>query len=517
MTLPCGHNGCLQCMATVRRSKSECPLCRQVIPAATELVINRELRDLVSLASALHTVDQDGWEAVTSHQSAAKSGKVDPASDDTDVTLVPTAPPAHVSLSTVLQGGADLLSLEPPSWLPDSHAEDCGNCQLPFKAFRRSRHHCRLCGGIFCASCSSKALLLPPKFQKPEPQRLCDPCAGLLDPLQPFLAGTIAQAVQPAIHDVTDGSVLRSWLNSPLSSGLEQDIYKATNILHSFAQVGYLQPEKGIPAAVLQGAAGFAILSVVKVGLGYSLALGSGLVVAKGEHGAWSPPSALSFASVGWGLQAGGALHDLLIVLRNRAAVQAFCGSIHCGLGGNVSVAVGPLGRQADANMRVGRGGAALCYSYSCSRGAYLGVSVEGTLMTTRGKANRGFYGRALTAKQLLVEGAVAAPTAARTLYAALDDLMERVEEPISVAAASRSTSRSSVLTSEASQAERPGRGRAVHRSSASSPPSSIAAEDSNVTVHASQVMGASEVSGVVEPGEDEDTEEDFMGGMFAE
>ena len=77
--------------------------------------------------------------------------------------------------------------------------------------------------------------------------------------------GTIAQAVQPAIHDVTDGSVLRSWLNSPLSSGLEQDIYKATNILHSFAQVGYLQPEKGIPSAVLQGAAGFAILSVVKV------------------------------------------------------------------------------------------------------------------------------------------------------------------------------------------------------------------------------------------------------------
>lgn len=77
--------------------------------------------------------------------------------------------------------------------------------------------------------------------------------------------GTIAQAVQPAIHDVTDGSVLRSWLNSPLSSGLEQDVYKATNILHSFAQVGSLQPEKGIPAAVLQGAAGFAILSVVKV------------------------------------------------------------------------------------------------------------------------------------------------------------------------------------------------------------------------------------------------------------
>lgn len=124
-------------MATVRRSKSECPLCRQAIPASTELVINRELRDLVSLASALHTVDaggeDGGWEAVTSQTAFTKSRKLDADSDETDVTLVPTAPPAHISLSTVLQGGADLLSLEPPTWLPDSHAQDCGNCLQPFK------------------------------------------------------------------------------------------------------------------------------------------------------------------------------------------------------------------------------------------------------------------------------------------------------------------------------------------------------------------------------------------------
>ena len=38
-----------------------------------------------------------------------------------------------------------------------------------------------------------------------------------------------------------------------------------------------------------------------------------------------------------------------------------------------MSLAVGPVGRQADANMRLGRSGAALGYSYSCSRGAYIG------------------------------------------------------------------------------------------------------------------------------------------------
>lgn len=120
-------------MATVRRSKSECPLCRQNIPESTELVINRELRDLVSLASALHTVDQDGWEAVTSNKALSKSRKLEIGADDADVTLVPTAPPVHVSLSTVLQGGGDLLSLEPPTWLPDSHAQECGNCQQTFR------------------------------------------------------------------------------------------------------------------------------------------------------------------------------------------------------------------------------------------------------------------------------------------------------------------------------------------------------------------------------------------------
>ncbi len=69
---------------------------------------------------------------------------------------------------------------------------------------------------------------------------------------------------------------------------------------------------------------------------------------------------------------------------------------------------------------------------------AVSGVSVEGTIITTRDQANQGFYGRALTGKQLLLGGAVSPPTAAKALYAALHDLMDRVEEPVSVAASTR-------------------------------------------------------------------------------
>lgn len=58
--------------------------------------------------------------------------------------------------------------------------------------------------------------------------------------------------------------------------------------------------------------------------------MGSGLVVVRGERGDWSPPSALAMASVGWGLQAGGALHDLLIVLRNRWVLLLFSPILVC-------------------------------------------------------------------------------------------------------------------------------------------------------------------------------------------
>lgn len=70
----------------------------------------------------------------------------------------------------------------------------------------------------------------------------------------------------------------------------------------------------------------------------------------------------------------GGELTDLLVVLRSKAAVNAFCGTIAAGVGGAAAFAAGPLGRQADAGITMGRGGAALCYSYSISRGAFAGA-----------------------------------------------------------------------------------------------------------------------------------------------
>ena len=67
--------------------------------------------------------------------------------------------------------------------------------------------------------------------------------------------------------------------------------------------------------------------------------------------------------------QAGGELIDFIIVLRSIKAVKAFSGRLHVSIGAGVSACAGPLGRAAEVDLRVGTGGAAACYTYSCSQG----------------------------------------------------------------------------------------------------------------------------------------------------
>ena len=58
-------------------------------------------------------------------------------------------------------------------------------------------------------------------------------------------------------------------------------------------------------------------VKVMQVGLGWSGAIGTGLVVGQ-KDGAWTSPSAISLAGLGWGFQVGGTVSDILVVLRNR-------------------------------------------------------------------------------------------------------------------------------------------------------------------------------------------------------
>ncbi|CAK7352292.1 unnamed protein product [Dovyalis caffra] len=336
---------------------------------------------------------------------------------------IPSAPPLLEPNGFNYTVYKEVLEAEPPEWLPDSSTTVCMQCTALFTAVTRGRHHCRFCGGVFCRTCTKGRCLLPVKFRERNPQRVCDACYDRLDPLQGVLINSISNAMQVAKHDVMDWTCTRGWLNLPVGLSMEHEIYKASNTLRSYWQVSRLNPEKSIPLAVLKGAKGLAILTVVKAGAIVAYKLGTGLVIARRSDGSWSAPSAICSIGLGWGAQIGGELMDYVIVLHDHKAVKTFCSRMHFSLGAGCSAAAGPVGRVLEADLRAGDRGSGMCYTYSCSKGAFVGVSLEGNIVATRMDTNLKFYGDPYLTPADILLGTVDRPKAAEPLYAALGEL----------------------------------------------------------------------------------------------
>ncbi|KAL5997755.1 hypothetical protein ACLOJK_008685 [Asimina triloba] len=322
----------------------------------------------------------------------------------------------------------EILERDPPKWLADSAASFCMLCGVRFHPIMCSRHHCRFCGGIFCSDCSRGRSLLPTKFLTEDAQRVCDVCYVRLESVQSELRNQVSPAAQLPTHDLTDLSTLRSWVNFPWGRSMDYEIYKATNTIRGYNKVCSRRPERSIPGAILREAKGLAILTVVKVGFMTTYNIGTGIVIARREDGSWSPPSAISSFGVGWGPQGGGELTDFIIVLRTPETVKTFSENMHFSVGAGLCAAVGVVGRVAEAEFRAGGGGYAASYTYSCSKGAFVGCSLEGSFVTSRASVNSRFYGTPYIKASEILLGSLPRPPAAAVLYNALSDLFQKFD-----------------------------------------------------------------------------------------
>jgi lipid-binding SYLF domain-containing protein len=196
-----------------------------------------------------------------------------------------------------------------------------------------------------------------------------------------------------------------------MADAAEQDtVNRCAAIIAQFQQM----PEKAIPRDVLRRAKGLAIMSVVKAGFIFSAKGGQGVVIARTPHG-WSGPSFIATGGGGWGLQAGAEVTDFVIVLNNDAAVQAFSRGGNVTIGADVSAAAGPVGRTAAGAVMP----TAAVYTYSKSKGLFVGVSLEGAVIGTQRQSNFRYYGRPVRADSIL-SGVTKAPPGAAPLRRAL-------------------------------------------------------------------------------------------------
>lgn len=159
---------------------------------------------------------------------------------------------------------------------------------------------------------------------------------------------------------------------------------------------------------------------MLKAGFLFSGRAGSGIIVARLPDGSWSSPSAIVTAGAGVGGQIGAELTDFVFILNTTAAVESFAQAGSITLGGNVSLAAGPLGRNAEAAGTASLKSAAAIFSYSKTKGLFAGVSLEGSVIVERRDANRKFYGGNCTAKTIL-SGRVDAPPAVDPLLRVLE------------------------------------------------------------------------------------------------
>jgi lipid-binding SYLF domain-containing protein len=126
----------------------------------------------------------------------------------------------------------------------------------------------------------------------------------------------------------------------------------------------------------------------------------------------------MALEGVSFGFQIGGQATDFVLLVMNERGDRSILSS-KVKIGGDASAAAGPVGRDAQANLDLYLRTSIL--TYSRSRGLFAGVSLEGSTLRPDNTANKSLYGKKLSARDIVLEGAEAATASAEKLLSTLN------------------------------------------------------------------------------------------------
>ena len=160
--------------------------------------------------------------------------------------------------------------------------------------------------------------------------------------------------------------------------------------------------------------------SVLKAAFVVGGSYGRGAMVCrtgKDFTGPWGAPAMYALEGGSVGFQIGGEATDFVILVMNNRGVDSLLRS-KVKLGADASIAAGPKGRTAtaetDASLR------AEMLSYSRARGAFAGVSLQGTTLRPDEDANHRLYGKEASAATIITEPKMESPAEGKTLVSRL-------------------------------------------------------------------------------------------------
>ena len=168
-----------------------------------------------------------------------------------------------------------------------------------------------------------------------------------------------------------------------------ETVGKARQTLDEFAKLTI----DSIPPAMLNNAEGIAIFpGMIKGGFILGVNYGKGVLLVRKADRTWSAPVMVTMGGGSVGFQAGVQSADIVLVFATPKSLQGILNGQKVTLGADASVAVGPVGRQANAGTDARLG--AEIYSYARSRGLFAGVSVGGADLSIDDNADSVLYGR---------------------------------------------------------------------------------------------------------------------------
>ncbi len=178
-------------------------------------------------------------------------------------------------------------------------------------------------------------------------------------------------------------------------------------------------PDSGIPKDLLSKATAIAVVPHdVKGAFFVGGSFGKGLVSERKKDGSWSAPSYIDLSGGSFGLQFGVSSTDYVLVFTNYEGIKPLLkGKLK--LGADASVAAGPVGRTVGADTNILLKSA--IYTYSRSKGAFVGIALDGAVLTVDSDANELVYGKNVSADDLLVKQDVPANHVVMPFVDALD------------------------------------------------------------------------------------------------
>jgi lipid-binding SYLF domain-containing protein len=192
-------------------------------------------------------------------------------------------------------------------------------------------------------------------------------------------------------------ALLSAAIAAPAMAGVVENerAENASRVLSEILRI----PEESIPGRLLENAQAIAVIpNVVKVGFVAGGRRGRGLIAIRGQDGAWTRPAFITLTGGSFGFQAGVQSADVILVFRSTQGVDSIVKGKFT-LGGDASVAAGPVGRSAQASTD--EQFKAEIYSYSRARGLFAGVALDGTRLAIDNHSDEAVYGPGTTPRAI--------------------------------------------------------------------------------------------------------------------